>query len=525
MHKLAPHAEFVTHLLDKLKRQRTANRAAKKPNHPSPKMAVSQNEPGRPGESWEKIKKRSDIKFKAKQYAESLKLLDMAIARGPKQKKQLSNLLANRAVVLIKLERYKEAAKVAGKALRLSPKNTGAAVAEAHAQYLQGNKKAAFKILDKAIEKNPASAHAYYLRGSLHKNEKRWADALADLQRALELNPDDPNTLLKMSSVYFATGQPGLAKKYLIQALSSKKLPPELKAKSEQTLGILKGKTDSIRIAFDKKKPSAPQKAEKVTKTPRGKLDGILNAVVVIKTKSGFGSGFMVDDQGHIITNQHVVGSEKLVEVVLRNGRKAKGLVLAKRKDWDLALVLCQVKSKRFLKLARTTQGAVGTEVLAVGAPEGLSWTVSKGIISAIRDLNGVRIIQTDAPINPGNSGGPLILKRGRAVVGVNTAGIKKADGLGFAVSAYNVCQAFPQFCPDKGVKPPLKKASASAPALAPATAPASAAKGKYHGSTASKVFHRPGCRYYNCKSCTMGFATREEAIAAGYRPCKACKP
>lgn len=90
----------------------------------------------------------------------------------------------------------------------------------------------------------------------------------------------------------------------------------------------------------------------------------------------------------------------------------------------------------------------MGADVLAVGAPEGFSWTVSKGIVSAIRDAGGLRIIQTDAPINRGNSGGPLILIESGRVIGVNTLKLRRdgAEGLGFAVSAQNVRAAFLRF-------------------------------------------------------------------------------
>ena len=111
----------------------------------------------------------------------------------------------------------------------------------------------------------------------------------------------------------------------------------------------------------------------------------------------------------------------------------------------DLALI--SVKGNKFpcLRLAKGNEGGVGSDVIAIGTPKGLSWSVSKGIVSAIRDSNSLRIIQTDAAVNTGNSGGPLVdLKTGR-VIGVNTFGFKKStsEGLNFAISSLDVIQTF----------------------------------------------------------------------------------
>ncbi len=89
----------------------------------------------------------------------------------------------------------------------------------------------------------------------------------------------------------------------------------------------------------------------------------------------------------------------------------------------------------------------IGNDVLAIGTPEGLDWSVSKGIISAVRTSNGVYFVQTDAAINHGNSGGPLILADSGLVVGINSFGFRKniTEGLNFAVSATEIHKAFPQ--------------------------------------------------------------------------------
>lgn len=157
----------------------------------------------------------------------------------------------------------------------------------------------------------------------------------------------------------------------------------------------------------------------------------------------GFGSGFIIDAKGVIVTNYHVVENAEQVEVVLHDGRKfiSKDVVGDKRSD----LAIIRIKTKAdlpFLALGDSDEMEVGDRVLAIGAPYGLTGSVTHGIISAkSRNLKGAGFedfLQTDAAINPGNSGGPLVNLEGK-VIGVNTA-IKSRSGgfqgIGLAIAS-----------------------------------------------------------------------------------------
>jgi serine protease Do len=154
---------------------------------------------------------------------------------------------------------------------------------------------------------------------------------------------------------------------------------------------------------------------------------------------SGTGSGVIIEKSGYIITNNHVVGEADQVEVRLSNQVKFTGRVIGKDPDTDLALL--KIESNQELPtvpLGDSDQIKVGQWVIAVGNPFGLDRTVTIGVISAI-GREGVNLaryedfIQTDASINPGNSGGPLFNLKGE-VIGINTAIINFAQGIGFAI-------------------------------------------------------------------------------------------
>jgi serine protease Do len=154
---------------------------------------------------------------------------------------------------------------------------------------------------------------------------------------------------------------------------------------------------------------------------------------------SGSGSGLIVDSDGHIVTNNHVIGDAAEVEVRLSDKTKLIAQVIGKDPDTDLALL--KVTTDRPLASARfgdSTTVKVGQWVLAVGNPFGLDRTVTLGVVSGIgrENINLSRyenFIQTDASINPGNSGGPLFNLHGE-VIGINTAIINFAQGIGFAI-------------------------------------------------------------------------------------------
>jgi S1-C subfamily serine protease len=162
--------------------------------------------------------------------------------------------------------------------------------------------------------------------------------------------------------------------------------------------------------------------------------------------QQGQGSGFILDKQGHILTNNHVIGDNaQRVEVQLFDKHKYKAQVIGVDKMHDLALLQINAPNLQPVELGDARSPLqVGQKVFAIGNPFGLSGTMTRGIISAIRSVRGPtgsaidNAIQTDAAINPGNSGGPLMNSRGQ-VIGINTMiasnnGADQSAGIGFAI-------------------------------------------------------------------------------------------
>jgi len=160
--------------------------------------------------------------------------------------------------------------------------------------------------------------------------------------------------------------------------------------------------------------------------------------------QQGQGSGFILDKQGHILTNNHVIDNAQRVEVTLYDKHKYKATVVGVDKGHDLALL--QINNAPDLQPATLSESqglTVGQRVYAIGNPFGLSGTMTRGIISAIRSIRGPGnspiedAIQTDAAVNPGNSGGPLLNSRGE-VIGITTLiannGADQSSGIGFAI-------------------------------------------------------------------------------------------
>lgn len=194
---------------------------------------------------------------------------------------------------------------------------------------------------------------------------------------------------------------------------------------------------------------------------------GVVSIQVYSQLGSGLGSGFVVDKEGHIVTNYHVVEGAEEVEVSFQSGLKVFGDVIGEDLDSDLAVIYVDVDPEELhpLTLGDSDRVLVGQTVIAIGNPYGLSGTMTTGIVSARgRTLESIRqtesgnyftagdLIQTDATINPGNSGGPLLNLNGE-VVGVNRAiqtsgstleGGAANTGIGFAVSSNILNQVLP---------------------------------------------------------------------------------
>lgn len=153
----------------------------------------------------------------------------------------------------------------------------------------------------------------------------------------------------------------------------------------------------------------------------------------------GIGSGFIFSSDGQILTNAHVVDRASQIRVTLADGRTFVAGLVSSEPDVDVAILRIGADHLPVAELGRDDL-RVGQLVLAVGNPYGLNWTVTAGVISALKrtlDVPGMHkmtdLIQTDTPINPGNSGGPLVDSNGR-VVGMTTAMMPMAQGLGFSI-------------------------------------------------------------------------------------------
>src|SRR5215469_2260343 len=158
--------------------------------------------------------------------------------------------------------------------------------------------------------------------------------------------------------------------------------------------------------------------------------------------QQGMGSGFVIDGEGHILTNFHVIEGARQLEVTTSDKKKYKAQVVGTDPAHDLAVIQIPAKSVPQAQIGDSKNLIVGQKVFAIGNPFGLSGTMTRGIISSIRSVRGPRgfideAIQTDAAINPGNSGGPLLNVQGQ-VIGINsmilTGGAEQSAGIGFAI-------------------------------------------------------------------------------------------
>jgi len=157
--------------------------------------------------------------------------------------------------------------------------------------------------------------------------------------------------------------------------------------------------------------------------------------------QKGTGSGFIINKEGYILTNEHVVHKADKIKVTLADGRKFDGKVVGSDETSDMAIVKIKEDDLPIVALGNSEDLRVGEIVVAIGNPYGLQQTVTMGVVSAkgrsipagIEGHVYRNFIQTDAAINPGNSGGPLLNIKGE-VVGINTAIIPYAQGIGFAI-------------------------------------------------------------------------------------------
>ena len=199
--------------------------------------------------------------------------------------------------------------------------------------------------------------------------------------------------------------------------------------------GVLGGDATKGFISRSVNLVSSTSTIERAPDSVAGIAARVLPSVVSIETttKDGgaTGSGFILDSNGYLLTNNHVVADAILIKVMLNDGREFSARILGRDESYDLAVLKIEASNLKALQLGNSDRVQVGDAVIAIGSPLGLSGTVTQGIVSAkdrpvtAGDSAGansfISAIQTDAAINPGNSGGPLVDATG-SVIGVNSA-------------------------------------------------------------------------------------------------------
>src|SRR5690606_2933229 len=159
-------------------------------------------------------------------------------------------------------------------------------------------------------------------------------------------------------------------------------------------------------------------------------------SVVQIETEKAQGSGVVITSDGLLLTNQHVIAGATAIIIKTSTGRRSVAVVQAADSLADIALLRASLDSVPPALLGSVSRATAGADVVIIGSPLGLTQTVSRGVLSSIRVVNGRRLIQTDAAVSPGNSGGPMLNENGE-VIGIVSFKLSRplAEGLSFALA------------------------------------------------------------------------------------------
>ncbi|MFA5072117.1 MAG: trypsin-like peptidase domain-containing protein [Candidatus Pacearchaeota archaeon] len=169
-----------------------------------------------------------------------------------------------------------------------------------------------------------------------------------------------------------------------------------------------------------------------------GIIEDAIKSVVTIRTDISQGSGFFIADGGYIVTNAHVMEGATRAAIITYDGESHTVYKLGEDTEMDLILLRINETEYEPLTLADSDDVKQGEQIIAIGNPYGLSFSVTQGIVSNVHQTGENKInayLQIDAALNSGNSGGPLINKQGK-VIGINNFKISEAEGLGFALES-----------------------------------------------------------------------------------------
>ena len=246
---------------------------------------------------------------------------------------------------------------------------------------------------------------------------------------------------------------------FSILSIQISKIDTKITVETEASAEATKGYTDTqieeynslyqqnfndISTAIAQQQQSLEQEV-KLLKSAQNDFSGVVQeavkSVVTVTTSKSVGTGFIINQEGYVVTNYHVIqGNEDEVRVLTYDRKNLPAGFLGKDATRDLALLKIEGEYD-YLEFADSDDLQVGKKVIAIGNPLGLSFTVTEGIISGLNreGPNGLEeYIQTDVSLNPGNSGGPLIDTFGK-VIGINNFKIGDAESLGFALESNSI--------------------------------------------------------------------------------------
>jgi len=205
---------------------------------------------------------------------------------------------------------------------------------------------------------------------------------------------------------------------------------------TQSLLGETKDRITSLDVELEEVKASASTDFSSV-------IEDAVPSVVTIRTNVAQGTGFIINEEGYLVTNAHVLTSANQVSAITSNKQILSANLIGYDSNLDVALLKIPGNYDK-LELANSDNIQTGEKVIAIGNPLGLQFSVSEGIVSAVHrpGINNQEIyIQTDAALNPGNSGGPLINKKGE-VIGINNFKIGSSEGLSFALESNSLREA-----------------------------------------------------------------------------------